>query len=148
GEGVQSWCSVFLAVGTISMSRPGPQRFVASEQLLFGIIALQNNFVTREQFVAAFDEWVHDKSRALAEIFDGQGALSPDDRDILGRLVAKFLDKHGGDAQKSLAALGPIPQIRLELEQLQDSDLAATLCYVGQAAPADARLETTMPFAE
>ena len=37
------------------MSRVGPQTFLVSKQLLFGIIALQNNFVTREQFVAAFD---------------------------------------------------------------------------------------------
>jgi hypothetical protein len=37
------------------MSRAGSQTFHISEQLLFGIIALQNNFVTREKFGAAFE---------------------------------------------------------------------------------------------
>src|SRR5262249_52281032 len=102
--------------------------------------------VTREQFVAAFDAWVHDKSRALAEILQGQGALAPDDREILGRLVAKFLEKYGGDADKSLASLSAIPQVRPELEQLQDADLVASLGHVGKAAPPDSRLQTTIPL--
>jgi WD40 repeat protein/serine/threonine protein kinase len=126
----------------------GAEPLIASEQLLFGIIALQNNFVTREQFVAAFDAWVQDKSRALAEILQGQGALSPDDREILGRLVAKFLEKYAGDADKSLAALSAIPQVRPDLEQLQDADLAASLGHVGLAVPPDPQLQMTIPFAD
>jgi hypothetical protein len=127
------------------MSRAGPQKFLANEQLLFGIIALQNNFVTREQFVAAFDTWVHDKSRALAEILEGQGALSPDDREILGRLVAKFVERHGGDPEQSLAALSAIPQVRQELENLQDAELGASLGHVGSAVSSDPRLQPTIP---
>jgi hypothetical protein len=37
------------------MSRAGPQTFLAGKQLPCGIIAVQNDFVTREQIVAAFD---------------------------------------------------------------------------------------------
>src|SRR5262245_20166375 len=110
-----------------SMSPAGPQKFLASEQLLFGIIALQNNFVTREQLVGAFDAWVHDKSRGLAEILQGQGALAPDDREILGRLVAKFLEKHGGDANKSLAALSSVATLLVGINELHDPDLQASL---------------------
>src|SRR5262245_1019781 len=99
------------------MSRAGPQTFLASEQLLFGIIALQVNFISREALVAGFDAWTHDKSRTLAEILHSQGALSSEDREILGRLVAKFLDKHGGDAEKSLAVLSSVADVRLDLER-------------------------------
>ena len=55
------------------MSRAGPEKLLASEQLLFGIIALQSDFLTREQFVAGFDAWVHDKSRTLAAILESHG---------------------------------------------------------------------------
>jgi WD40 repeat protein/serine/threonine protein kinase len=130
------------------MSRTGPQKFLANEQLLFGIIALQNNFVTREQFVAAFDAWVHDKSHALAEILEGQRALSPDDREILGRLVAKFVERHGGDPEQSLAALSAIPQVRQELENLQDAELGASLGHVGSAVSSDPRLHPTLPLTD
>ncbi|MSR58165.1 MAG: serine/threonine protein kinase [Planctomycetaceae bacterium] len=116
----------------------------ADRNLLFGIIALQSDFLTREQLVAGFDAWVHDKSRTLAEILVSQGALSPDDREILERLVGKFLEKHAGDAEKSLAALSSASQVRLDLERLNDPDLGASLGHVGQQRPIDPRLETTL----
>src|SRR5437868_1546619 len=106
------------------MNRPDdaagePEKFLANEQLLFGVIALQANFLTREQLVAGFDAWVHDKSRDLAHILELQGALAKDDREALQNLVARFLKKHGGNAEQSLAALGPVTQVGPELEQLQ-----------------------------
>ena len=40
----------------------------AEKQMLFGLLALQNNFVTREQLVMAFTKWTLDKNRALEDI--------------------------------------------------------------------------------
>src|SRR5579863_631110 len=120
----------------------------ASEHLLFGIIALQNNFVTRDQFVAAFDAWIQDKSRSVAAILESQGALAADQRQALEVLLALFLKKHGGDLEKSLAALSPIPQIRPDLDRLNDPDLEASLANVGQTIPADSQLMMTLPFTE
>jgi WD40 repeat protein/serine/threonine protein kinase len=102
----------------------------ADRQLLFGIVALQNDFITREQFIAGFDAWVHDKSRTLSEILKSQGVLSAEDQQILERLVQKFLEKHGGHAEKSLAALSPVPQVELDLERLRDPEVDATLIYM------------------
>ena len=118
----------------------------ADRNLLFGVIALQNDFITREQLVAAFDAWVHDKSRGLADILEKQGALSTEDRGFLDRLVEKFLAKHGGDAEKSLAALSAISRVRPDLEQLNDPDLGASLGHVGKEGPPDPRLDTTLTF--
>src|SRR5258708_13987348 len=103
----------------------------ADRNLLFGIIALQNNFVTREQFVAAFDAWVQDKSRSLAEILESQHALAAEQRQVLESLLELFLKKHDGDAEKSLAALSPVPQVRPDLERLNDPDLGASLGQMG-----------------
>lgn len=116
------------------LSRPTESAlsFLASAQLLFGIVALQMNFVTREQLVAAFDTWTNDKSRTLAEILIGSGNLSPEDRQLLERLVSRFLERHGGDPEKSLAALSPVEGMRPALECFHDADLAASLGLVGQ----------------
>ncbi len=123
-----------------------PGKFLANEQLLFGILALQNNFVTREQFIAAFDSWVHDKSRKLAEILESQRAMSLDQRQVLESLVGMFIKKHGGDAERSLASLSTVSPVRFDLEKLNDPDLQASLGFVGQSTPHDAVQATTMPF--
>src|SRR5262249_55001889 len=104
----------------------------AGRNLLLGMIALQNNFITREALVAAFDAWVQDKSRPLAAILENRQALSGEDCEILERLVQQLLDKQGGDAEKSLAALSPVPEVRRDLDRLGDPDLEATLAYVGR----------------
>ena len=122
-----------------------PGKFLANEQLLFGILALQNDFVTREQFIAAFDSWVHDKSRKLAEILESQRAMSLDQRQVLESLVGMFLKKHGGNAERSLASLSTASPVRFDLQKLNDADLQASLVYVGQSTPNDAIQATTMP---
>jgi WD40 repeat protein/tRNA A-37 threonylcarbamoyl transferase component Bud32 len=121
----------------------GAPRFLASRQLVFGIIALQSDFLSREQLVAAFDAWVHDKSRSLADILQTQGALSTEDRQILELLVTKFIKKHAGNAEQSLLALSSVEIVRPELERLHDPDLQASLGHVGKASAADAFLAST-----
>ena len=37
-------------------------------QLLLGILALQNNFIDRNQLVGAFTVWVSNKARSLGEV--------------------------------------------------------------------------------
>jgi serine/threonine-protein kinase len=104
---------------------------MASAQLLFGIIALQSNFITREQLLAAFDAWVHDKRQTLAEILVSQGALTGEARQALEALVAAFLQKHAGDAELSLAGLSSPAQLRPQLARIADQDLQASLGHVG-----------------
>ena len=45
--------------------------------LLFGLLALQNNFIDRDALLAAFNAWVADKSQSLGQILLDRGALSP-----------------------------------------------------------------------
>src|SRR5436190_331389 len=66
----------------------------ADRNLLFGLIALQNDFVTREQLLAAFAAWMHDPSHRLADILESQGALGPSQRELLQQLVEMFLARH------------------------------------------------------
>ena len=115
----------------------------ADLNLLFGIIALQTNFITRAQLVAAFDAWVEDKSRDLAQILVATKALTTEGHDALTRLVALFLEKHGGDAERSLAAMSSISLVKPDLERLGDPDLGASLGHVAQDVSDFVSLPTT-----
>jgi tetratricopeptide (TPR) repeat protein/serine/threonine protein kinase len=112
--------------------------------LLFGLIALQTNFITREQLVAAFDAWVQDKSLTVAEILERQGALPTAEREVMEKLVGMFLEKHGGDAQKSLAALSSVPDLRPDLAHLNAPELANSLKHAGGSPPPDSESPSTI----
>src|SRR5690349_22604309 len=76
-----------------------------SHDLLFGLLALQNGLINQGQLVAAFQAWTLDKARALADHLVGRGDLDADDRSAVDALVARHLKKHGGDVERSLAAI-------------------------------------------
>ena len=102
----------------------------ADYNLLFGILALQMDFVSREQLVAAMNAWVLEKNTSLGEILLRQKAFDKEERQLLEALVAKHLAKHGGDAEKSLAAVSSIDTARDELQRLADADVQASLVHV------------------
>ena len=83
--------------------------------LLFGILALQMDFISREQLVAAMNAWVLAKEKPLGQILDEQKALSADRRTLLDALVAEHLKQHGDDPQQSLAAISSIGDIKDDL---------------------------------
>jgi serine/threonine protein kinase len=117
----------------------------AARDLLFGLVALQNGLIDQSRLVAAFHAWTLDKGRPMADVLLGQGAIDSDDRGAVDALVARHLKKHGGDPERSLAALGAGWSTRERLRSLGDADLDASLAYVGQAlAPVseDASLRT------
>jgi serine/threonine protein kinase len=107
----------------------------AKRNLLLGILALQNNFITRGQLLAAFNAWVEDKSKSLGALLLEQKALTPEHHALLEALTAAHLQQHGDDADKSLAALSSAGSARRDLEQIGDPDVQASLASlpVGQA---------------
>jgi hypothetical protein len=115
------------------MSVPTPSRPASDRNLLFGILALQMDFISRDALIAAMNAWVLDKARPLGQILQDQGALAADERAVLEALVEKHLRKHGGDAERSLAAIGSAGPVRDELRRLADPDLDASLARVGAA---------------
>src|SRR5262249_48193988 len=120
------------------MPEPTPSRPASDRNLLFGILALQMDFIGRDDLIAAMSAWVLDKAKSLGAILQGQGALAEDERAVLDALVEKHLRKHGGDAERSLAVVGPagaVGSVRDELRRLADPDLDASLAQIG-AAPA------------
>src|SRR3954471_7451147 len=95
--------------------------------LLFGILAVQMNFVGRDALIAAMHAWVLERSKPLGQILVEQQALSPSRQALLEQLVDEHLAAHDGDAEKSLAAVDGIGPIRDDLRHVADSELHATL---------------------
>jgi eukaryotic-like serine/threonine-protein kinase len=93
--------------------------------LLFGMLALQLNFVTQTQLLAAIQMWLLDKNR-LGDILEETKSLAADRRQLLDALVQK-LEAHENDPRCSLAALGVSPSVRQALDKLRDLDINATL---------------------
>ncbi|MEX2560156.1 MAG: hypothetical protein WD403_09590 [Pirellulales bacterium] len=80
----------------------------ADRNLLFGILALQMDFISRDELIAAMHAWVLDKSNTLGEILVAQEALERDTQVLLDSLVEKHLALHDRDPAKSLAAIAAL----------------------------------------
>jgi hypothetical protein len=112
--------------------------------LLFGLIALQNGLIDPDQLVGAFRAWTRDKARPLADYLAERGALDADDRQAVEALVARHLKKHGGRAERSLAAIPTGRSTRESLAQLGDPDLAGPWPISARPRPGR-RLTPTAP---
>ncbi|HJT79146.1 MAG TPA: protein kinase, partial [Gemmataceae bacterium] len=102
----------------------------SDRNLLFGILALQIDFVSRDALIAAMNTWVLDKAKPLGQILREQGQLADDEHALLDGLVRKHLEKHGNDPQRSLAALSSVGSVRRDLQQVADADVQASLAHV------------------
>jgi serine/threonine-protein kinase len=104
----------------------------ADANLLFGIIALQMDFITRDALIAAMHAWALKKDKSLGRLLVEQGALAEDERGLLDSLVRKHLERHGEDAQRSLSSLSPVGWIKHDLRAITDPELRASLGRLGE----------------
>src|SRR5687768_16201748 len=98
--------------------------------LLFGFLALQNNFIDREDLIAAVSAWLVDKSRSLSDILRERHALASDEYQLVAALAAKHLERHGNDVEKTLAALETVGNVCEQLKQLGDPELDASMVHI------------------
>ena len=105
----------------------------ADHHLLFGLLALQNGIINQVQLVAAFQAWTLDKSESLADHLEARGDLNGAKRALLEGLVEVHLDAHGGDVEKSLAAVAAGRSTRESLANLGDPEIGATLGHVASS---------------
>jgi hypothetical protein len=126
----------------------------ADRNLLFGILALQMDFIGRDALIEAMNAWVLDKAKPLGRVLVEQGVLSPAHRDLLEPLVDAHVRQHGNDPQRSLAAVNSLGSVRQQLAQVADADLQASLAQVAAPGPGmplpstDDLYPTRMPGAE
>ena len=115
-----------------------PPSPAADRNLLFGILALQMDFVSRDALIAAMHAWVLDKAKPLGQILREQGQLAEDEHALLEAMVRKHLEKHGNDPERSLAAVNLPQPLRHDLHGLGDGDVQASLAQLPTPTGADA----------
>jgi formylglycine-generating enzyme required for sulfatase activity/tRNA A-37 threonylcarbamoyl transferase component Bud32 len=107
----------------------------ADRNLLFGILALQMDFISRDALIAAMHTWVLDKGRPLGQVLRQQGALSEEHLALLEAMVQAHIRQHANDPQQSLAAVSSLRSVREDLRQLADADVQASLLHVSADRP-------------
>jgi serine/threonine-protein kinase len=113
------------------MSEPRP---AADLNLLFGVLALQMDFIDRDALINGLQRWVFDKTRSLGQILHEQGQLSADRVRLLDALVQAHLQVHGDDPQRSLAAVSVSRPLASDLQVVVDADLQASLAHAAAGA--------------
>jgi hypothetical protein len=95
----------------------------ADRNLLFGILALQLDFVSKDGLLDGMHGWIVQKGRPLGEILVEKGRLKPENRLLLESLVDRHIAEHAGRSEESLAALPSAASLRLDLQAIADNDL-------------------------
>jgi serine/threonine-protein kinase len=94
--------------------------------LLFGVVALQTDAITRTQFIDGCALWASQKERPLADVLAERGWITPEDRADVERLVGRKLLRHGGDVHTSLAEMaGDV--VRHSLAQIDDPEIRRSI---------------------
>jgi hypothetical protein len=125
-----------VVAAAFGLDRPRKRRRPAgsAENMLFGLLALQNHFIDRDTLVAAFDAWVADKAKPLGQILLDRGALTAARHGVLAQLVREHIEQHGRDPERSLAVLRVLPDVRQRLEDVADLDFQCTLMSLDSAS--------------
>jgi serine/threonine-protein kinase len=107
--------------------------------LLFGVLALQMGFVSRDELIGAMVGWMTDKGRPLGQILVDRGALGPDDLSPIELAVGRHLARHNEDAGRCLTDpdLGLFGTARDLAGRIGDAELQESLGRsLGQAPEA------------
>jgi eukaryotic-like serine/threonine-protein kinase len=100
-------------------------RATNDRNLLFGILAFQNELVSKDDLITAMNAWILAKERPLADIFVEQGKLSQDDRSLLDQLIDRQVQRHGSE-EASLNAVElttTVQQIMIKVPDLEISGI-------------------------
>jgi serine/threonine-protein kinase len=108
-----------------------PGNVATDRNLLFGILAVQMDFVSRDALITAMNAWVLAKTRPLGDLLMQQGALTSENHQLLEQMVAAHLKAHSGDVQRSLAAVAHHSTLMDVVQSLADPDLRASLTAAG-----------------
>src|SRR5262245_32102454 len=125
------------------MSEPHSSPASADRNLLFGILALQMDFIGRDALIAAMNVWVLQKNKPLGEILLDQGALDPRTHTLLTAMVQRHLELHANDPQQSLAAVSFLGPTKQDLLDIADADLHDSLAHVPGLSKSTADLDAT-----
>jgi serine/threonine-protein kinase len=86
--------------------------------LLFGVLALQLNFVSPTALRHAIEAWETDRTRSLAQVLVEHNALPPSRRVLMDELLREYLAQHNMDVARGLAAACAPRSMPIEIARL------------------------------
>ncbi len=109
----------------------------ADHNLLFGVLALQLDFITQKQLIDGMQAWVTEKSVALSNHLVRLGHLSAAKAVLLEPLIAEHVRQHGNDPVKSLQAVSSAGWVAGLLKPVvgKDLEIAASLGHLRPSPP-------------
>jgi serine/threonine-protein kinase len=90
----------------------------AERDLLYGVLALQLEFVGPRDLQQALQAWAADRSRPLSQVLIERQALAPRRRALLDALTLEYLVQHDMDVTRGLAAACAARATPVELGEL------------------------------
>ncbi len=105
----------------------------SDRNVLFGVLALQMEFITQAGLIAALQAWTLQKTKPLGELLVELGHMSAEDREALEPMVDRHVARHGGSAEHSLGALSSVSDIVAELRDVSDGDVLQSLQRMSQS---------------
>jgi len=89
-----------------SKARPSRDR-----NLLFGVFAVQNHFITPAQLAQAAGAWAGDPSSGLGEVLVRMGYISDKSRELIDSLLDAQVEDHGNDVSETLRSFGGVQAV-------------------------------------
>jgi len=99
----------------------------SDRNLLFGIVALQMDFISRDALIEALRDWTTQKDQPLGQVLVKRGDLSASRRELLEPLVDEHVRRHDDDPAASLASLNTLSDRPLDWHRVHDVDIAESL---------------------
>jgi eukaryotic-like serine/threonine-protein kinase len=116
------------------------------QNLLFGVLALQLDFIDSQQFAQVCCAWAGGKDKAVGELLVERGWISREDRDQLQRLLERKVERRQGDVRQALSELAG-PQIRDVMHGVGDADVEQTLSHL-EPLPGFVRVAETVELGQ
>ena len=117
----------------------------ADRNLLYGVLAVQLGFVTRDQLIAATSRWVLNKEQPLGEVFIRQGVISRAESQTIDSVIEKQLERHDADPRQSLQSLAAFEGLRDTLKNLDDTEVRETVEFATIGSAVDDPYTTIAP---
>jgi WD40 repeat protein/tRNA A-37 threonylcarbamoyl transferase component Bud32 len=118
----------------------------SDRNLLFGVLALQMDFISRDALMKGMNAWVLEKTKPLGRILTEQGALRADLGQFVEAMIDKHLETHNNNPHESLAAVSAFGSVRQDLESIADADLEKNLAQL-PLAPRENGIPATISYA-
>jgi serine/threonine protein kinase len=104
----------------------------SDRNLLFGVLALLTDAVSRDQFVEACTSWSARKHVSMGDLLVERGWLTPADRANVEMVLERKLKKHQGDTKAGLAEVAG-DSVRQSLFAIGDPEVQQSLAAVAVA---------------